>query len=96
VPVNVHALQIAEMSAGWRCARHPHETSHTGQRGRCDECNNDFNDRLPGVQHRGQPVRAPHEYIRTGTAKQMSLFHPASGAVRIKGVRHAPNAVLQP
>jgi hypothetical protein len=23
-------------------------------------------------------VRYPHEYVRAGTAKQMTLFHPAS------------------
>ena len=44
----------------------------------------------------GQPVRYPHEYIRTGTAKQLTLFHPASGVVRVKGVEHATNAVLHP
>lgn len=44
----------------------------------------------------GQPVRYPHEYLRTGTAKQLTLFHPASGQVRVKGVRHCPNAVLHP
>lgn len=44
----------------------------------------------------GQPVRYPHEYARDGTAKQLTLFHPASGAVRVKGVRSAPNAVLHP
>jgi hypothetical protein len=44
----------------------------------------------------GQPVRYPHEYVREGTAKQLTLFHPASGTVRVKGVRRAPNAVLHP
>jgi len=44
----------------------------------------------------GQPVRYPHEYVRDGTAKQLTLFHPASGVVRVKGVRSAPNAVLHP
>lgn len=44
----------------------------------------------------GHPVRYPHEYIREGTAKQLTLFHPASGEVRVKGVRSAPNAVLHP
>lgn len=44
----------------------------------------------------GQPVRYPHEYVRDGTAKQLTLFHPASGEVRVKGVRSAPNAVLHP
>ncbi len=44
----------------------------------------------------GQPVRYPHEYVREGTAKQLTLFHPASGEVRVKGVRSCPNAVLHP
>ena len=43
-----------------------------------------------------QPVRYPHEYVRTGTAKQLTLFHPASGEVRVKGVRRCPNTVLHP
>lgn len=44
----------------------------------------------------GQPVHYPHEYVRKGTAKQLTLFHPATGAVRVKGVRNCPNAVLHP
>ncbi len=44
----------------------------------------------------GQPVRQPHEYVRAGTAKQLTLFHPASGIVRVKGVRSTANAVLHP
>lgn len=44
----------------------------------------------------GEPVRSPHEYVRSGTAKQLTLFHPASGEVRAKGVRACPNAVLHP
>jgi hypothetical protein len=44
----------------------------------------------------GQPVRYPHEYVREGTAKQLTLFHPASGQVRVKGVRSSSNAVLHP
>lgn len=52
----------------------------------------------PGSQWHptGQPVRFPHEYIRNGTAKQLTLFHPATGMVRVTGVRSAPNAVLHP
>jgi hypothetical protein len=52
----------------------------------------------PGSQWHpaGQPVRYPHEYVRNGTAKQLTLFHPASGAVRVKGVPSAPNTVLHP
>jgi hypothetical protein len=34
----------------------------------------------------GKPARPPHEHIRGGTAKLLTLFHPATGAVRAKGV----------
>jgi len=44
----------------------------------------------------GQPQRQPHEYIRTGTAKLLTLFHPADGQLRVKGVLSCPNTVLQP
>lgn len=44
----------------------------------------------------GQPVRYPQEYVRQGTAKQLTLFHPRSGQVRVKGVRSCTNAVLHP
>jgi len=52
----------------------------------------------PGAswQPSGQPQRQPHEYIRGGTAKLLTLFRPATGAVRAKGVLTAPNAVLHP
>jgi hypothetical protein len=43
-----------------------------------------------------EPVRQPHEYIRAGTAKQLTLFCPANGEVRVKGVRRTTNAVLHP
>ena len=42
------------------------------------------------------PARYPHEHIRHGTAKLLTLFHPASGQVRVKGVTSAANAVLHP
>ncbi len=44
----------------------------------------------------GQPVRQPHEYVRQGTAKQLTLFHPASGTVRVQGVCSTANTVLHP
>jgi hypothetical protein len=44
----------------------------------------------------GQPARLPHEYARNGTAKLLTLFRPATGEVRAKGVRSATNAVLHP
>lgn len=45
-------------------------------------------------QPEGQPKRQPHEYVRDGTAKCLTLFHPASGQVRVHGVKEAPNRVL--
>jgi DDE superfamily endonuclease len=42
------------------------------------------------------PLRQPHEYIRGGTAKLLTLFRPATGEVRAKGVTNAPNVVLHP
>jgi hypothetical protein len=44
----------------------------------------------------GQPTRTSHEYVRAGTAKQLTLFHPASGTVRVKGVTSSTNAILHP
>ena len=44
----------------------------------------------------GQPARPPHEYIRGGTAKLLTLFRPMTGEVRAQGVTSAPNAVLRP
>lgn len=52
----------------------------------------------PGAEWRptGEPVRQPHEYLRAGTAKLLTLFHPASGRVHVKGVTSCPNTVLHP
>jgi len=44
----------------------------------------------------GEPRQHPHEYVRGGTAKLLTLFRPATGEVRAKGVTSAPNAVLHP
>jgi len=44
----------------------------------------------------GRPARLPHEYVRNGTAKVMTLFHPATGAVRLEGTASCPNRVLHP
>jgi hypothetical protein len=44
----------------------------------------------------GEPARQAHEYIRNGTAKLLTLFRPATGEVRAKGVTNAPNTVLHP
>ena len=50
----------------------------------------------PGQSWRpqGHPDRHPHEYIRNGTAKVMTLFRPADGRARLKGVTTCPNEVL--
>jgi transposase len=52
----------------------------------------------PGLSWRphGQPASQPHEYIRGGTTKILTLFHPASGQVRLQPVACCPNAVLHP
>ena len=53
---------------------------------------------MPGQSwaEEGQARRQPHEYVRNGTAKPLTLFCPGSGEVRAKGVTAAPNAVLHP
>ena len=52
----------------------------------------------PGQSWRpeGEPARQPHEYLRDGTAKVLTLFRPADGRVRLQGVTACPNAVLHP
>jgi hypothetical protein len=47
-------------------------------------------------QLEGEPERQPHEYFRDGTAKLLTLFHPATGEVRVKGVTSSANAILHP
>ena len=47
-------------------------------------------------QMAGHPETQPHEYVRGGTAKFLTLFHPASGQVRGKPVTQTTNAVLHP
>src|SRR5918997_786983 len=50
-----------------------------------------------GIAVGARPARRyAHEYVRAGTAKQLTLFHPATGEVRVKGVRQGTNAVLHP
>ena len=44
----------------------------------------------------GVPARQPHEYVRGGTAKLLTLFRPATGEVRATGVTHASNAIFHP
>jgi len=52
----------------------------------------------PGTswESQGKPACQPHEYVRGGTAKLLTLFHPTTGQVRAKAVRTAPNTVLHP
>jgi hypothetical protein len=50
----------------------------------------------PGWWPEGAPTRQPHEYVRNGTAKVMTLFCPATGEVRVEGTTTCPNAVLHP
>lgn len=45
-------------------------------------------------QPQGKPACQPHEYVRNGVAKILTLFHPASGQVRVQGVNACPNPVL--
>jgi transposase len=47
-------------------------------------------------QPRGRPATQPHEYIRGGTTKILTLFHPASGQVRLHPAARGTNAVLHP
>ncbi|WZP00310.1 hypothetical protein EP7_001942 [Isosphaeraceae bacterium EP7] len=44
----------------------------------------------------GEPARLPHEYLRAGTLKALTLLHPGDGRVRFRGVRWCPNAVPRP
>jgi DDE superfamily endonuclease len=44
----------------------------------------------------GCPAHYPHEYIRGGTAKLLTLFRPATGEVRACPVASSPNTVLHP
>ena len=44
----------------------------------------------------GHPAQQPHEYVRLGTAKLLTLFRPATGWLQAQGVTTCPNAVLHP
>lgn len=50
----------------------------------------------PSWQPDGCPSRQPHEYVRGGTAKLLTLFRPSDGRVRVQGATTCPNAVLHP
>jgi transposase len=45
-------------------------------------------------QPEGKAACQPHEYIRNGTAKILTLFHPADGQVRIEGTTSCTNDIL--
>lgn len=45
---------------------------------------------------RGLARRQPHEYVRNGTAKLVTLFCPRNGELRAKGITVGSNAVLHP
>ena len=47
-------------------------------------------------QPQQEPARQPHEYIKNGTAKMMTLFQPTTGQVRAKGATSCANKVLHP
>jgi DDE superfamily endonuclease len=50
----------------------------------------------PSWEPIGEPAHRPHEYARGGTVKLLTLFRPATGAVRAEPVERATNAVLHP
>jgi hypothetical protein len=50
----------------------------------------------PGVswQPEGKLACQPHEYLRNGTAKILTLLHPADGQVRVSGITSCTNPML--
>jgi hypothetical protein len=50
----------------------------------------------PSWQPIGKPARQPHEYVRGGTVKLLTLFRPATGQLWAEPVEQAPNTVLHP
>jgi transposase InsO family protein len=50
----------------------------------------------PGSRWRphGQPATQPHEYVRGGTTKILTLFHPATGQVYRQPITACTNSVL--
>jgi transposase len=43
---------------------------------------------------KGQPATQSHEYVRSGTCKILTLFHPATGQVRIRSTIRCTNPIL--
>lgn len=62
----------------------------------CDQAGRFQTVPYPGQQWppQGQPAQQPPEYLRNGTAKVLTLLHPADGQVRLKGVTACPNQVV--
>src|SRR3954470_7868719 len=50
----------------------------------------------PSWQPRDHPAQHPHDYIRGGTTKILTLFHPATGQVRLQSATRGTNAILHP
>jgi DDE superfamily endonuclease len=50
----------------------------------------------PSWQQQGHPATQPHEYLRGGTTKILTLFHPATGQVRRQPAQRCTKAVLHP
>ena len=48
----------------------------------------------PNLVREADPERQPHEYFRDGMAKLLTLFHLATGKVRVKGLTSSTNAIL--
>lgn len=49
-----------------------------------------FHNSVASWQPIGEPVCYPHEHIWGETVKLLTLFHPTTGQLRVKGVAHAP------
>ncbi len=47
-------------------------------------------------QPKCKPKCRPHEYVRGGTAKMLTLFHPQTGRLIVKGIKQSTNAILHP
>ena len=45
-------------------------------------------------RRQGHPATRPHEYVRGGTCKILTLFHPATGQVHLQPVSNCTNPVL--
>src|SRR3954469_11253624 len=47
-----------------------------------------------GWRPQGRPALQPHEYVRAGTSKVLTLFEPATGQVHLRPVTRSTNPVL--